>query len=70
MDELHVLSADVARSFLAEHFEPIDERSRLFEDLQQLALDALVTVRTGERAVKIKPPGETRGYWREMRPAA
>jgi len=44
MDERHRLATDIAKHFLASHDEPTREDSRLFEDLQQFALEVLETV--------------------------
>jgi hypothetical protein len=50
MDERHRLATDVAKHFLASHHEPTREDSRLFEDLQQFALEVLETVGSGDSA--------------------
>jgi hypothetical protein len=50
MDERHRIATDIAKHFLASHDEPTREDSRLFEDLQQFALEALKTVRFGDSA--------------------
>jgi len=69
MDERHRLATDIAKYFLASHREPTREDSRLFEDLQQFALEVLKTVRSRDtvpQAVDQKGarlPGEIRGYW-------
>ena len=74
MDERHRLASDIAKYFLASHREPTREDSRLFEDLQQFALEVLKTVRTRDtvpQAVDQKGarlPGEIRGYWPASRP--
>jgi hypothetical protein len=70
MKELHAQSADVARSFLASQFQVIDERSRLFTDLKELALEKLMMLRKEKRSDRVKPSGELRAYWPAMRPAA
>ncbi len=42
MDELHILARAVAERFLASNNDPvIDPESRLFQDLQQMAITAL-----------------------------
>ena len=63
MDELHRSAAEIAKHFLMSHHEPAREDSRLFEDLQQFALEALKTVRRDTRL-----PGEVREYWPAGRP--
>jgi len=74
MDERHRLATDIAKYFLASHREPPREDSRLFEDLQQFALEVLKTVRSRDtvpQAVDQKGtrlPGEIRGYWSASRP--
>ena len=73
MDELHRLATDIAKHFLTSHHEPTREDSRLFEDLQQFALEALKTVKSGEppQAAGQKDvwlPGEVRGSWLTRRP--
>jgi hypothetical protein len=73
MDERHRLATDIAKHFLTSHHEPAREDSRLFEDLEQFALEALETVRSGnpesqaagERGAWL--PGEVRGYWPAQR---
>jgi hypothetical protein len=45
MSELEMLSRNVARRFLNAHRDLVDERSRLFQDLQQFALAALRAAR-------------------------
>lgn len=65
MDELHRLAADIARHYLVSQYRPASEDSRLFEDVQQFALEALKAVRSGEKASWL--PGEMRGYWRIKR---
>jgi hypothetical protein len=74
MDERHRLATDIAKHFLTSHHEPTREDSRLFEDLQQFALEALKTVRSGDPAPQAAGqkgawlPGEVRGYWPTRRP--
>jgi hypothetical protein len=69
MDERHRLATDIAKHFLASHHEATNEDSRLFEDLQQFALEVLKTAGSGDSAPQaagqIDPglPGEVRGYW-------
>ena len=69
MDYRQRLATDIAKRFLASHDEPTREDSRLFEDLQQLALEILKAVGPGDSAPKAagqKGPrlaGEVRGYW-------
>jgi hypothetical protein len=69
MDERHRLATHIAKHFLASHHEPTGENSRLFEDLQQFALEALKAVGSGDftpQAAAQKGPrlaGEVRGYW-------
>jgi hypothetical protein len=67
MDELHWLAADIARHFLVSHHKSAREDSRLFEDVQQFALEALKTVRSGDRKGAWLP-GELRGYWPTSQP--
>jgi hypothetical protein len=68
MDEPHRLATDIAKHFLASRDEPTREDSRLFEDLQQFALEVLKTVGSGDsapQAVGQKDPwlaNEARGY--------
>jgi hypothetical protein len=68
MDERHRLATDIAKHFLASHHEPTREDSRLFEDLQQFALEVLKTVGSGDsvpQAAGQNDPrllGEVRGY--------
>ena len=68
MDERHRLATDIAKHFLASHDEPTREDSRLFEDLQQFALEVLETVGSGDSAPQAagqKDPwlqNEARGY--------
>ena len=69
MDELHRQAIDVAKHYLASCHEPVAEDSRLFQDLEQFALDALRIVKSrGSKTRKIvqkipRLPGETRGHW-------
>jgi hypothetical protein len=70
MEEMHARSADVARSFLASQFEVIDERTQLFQDLQQMALEKLEILEREDRSPTVKAAGELRAYWPAMRPAA
>ena len=69
MDERHRLATDVAKHFLASHHESTGEDSRLFEDLQQFALEVLKTGGSGDSAPQAAGqkdpwlPGEVRGYW-------
>ena len=60
IDERHRLASDIAKYFLASHREPTREDSRLFEDLQQFALEVLQTVRSRDTVPKLsirKVPG-------------
>ena len=66
MDELHRLAADIARHYLISAYRTSREDSRLFEDVQQFALEALKTVRLDQKDAWL--PGEIRGYWPAMRP--
>lgn len=66
MDELHRLAADIARHYLVSQHRPAPEESRLFEDVQQFALEALQTVRSRRDGPWLA--GEMRGYWPIMRP--
>ena len=74
MDERHRLATDIAKYFLASHHEPTREDSRLFEDLQQFALEVLETVGSRDSAPQAvgqkgaRLPGEIRGYWPASRP--
>jgi hypothetical protein len=74
MDERYRSATDFARHFLTCRHEPTREDSRLFEDLQQFALEALKTVRYGDPAPQaagqkdVRLPGEVRGYWLTRRP--
>ena len=74
MDERHRLATDIAKHFLTSHNEPPREDSRLFEDLQQFALEALKTVTSGDSAPQAAGqksgwlPGEICGYWPIRRP--
>jgi hypothetical protein len=61
MDELHRLAADIARHYLISPYRPTPDGSRLFEDVQQFALEALKAVRFGQKGPWL--PGEMRGYW-------
>jgi len=53
MDERHRLATDIAKYFLASRREPTREDSRLFEDLQQFALEVLQTVRSRDTVPKL-----------------
>lgn len=74
MDELHRLATDISKHFLTLHHEPAREDSRLFEDLQRLALEALKTVRSGDptplpavqKGAWLR--GDGREYWPTRRP--
>jgi hypothetical protein len=55
MDERHRLATDIAKHFLASHHEPTGEDSRLFEDLQQFALEALKSVGSGDLLRRLPP---------------
>ena len=46
MDQMHMLSQDVARRFLASENQLIDEQSQLFQELEQFAFMALETIRS------------------------
>ena len=50
MDYRQRLATDIAKRFLASHDEPTREDSRLFEDLQQFALEILKAVGSGDSA--------------------
>jgi hypothetical protein len=69
MDERHRMATDIARRFLASHHEPTGDDSRLFEDLQQFALEVLKTVGSGDSAPQAAGdrdpflPGDVRRYW-------
>ena len=67
---MHARSADVARSFLASQMEVIDERTQLFQDLLQMAMEKLEMLEREDRTPAIKAAGELRAYWPAMRPAA
>jgi hypothetical protein len=56
MDERHRLATEIAKHFLASHDEPTREDSRLFEDLQQFALEVLKTVGSGDSAPQGRRP--------------
>jgi hypothetical protein len=47
------MASDVTRHYLSLNHEPAREDSRLFEDLQQFALAALESVRSGEFAAPV-----------------
>ena len=74
MDEPHRLATDIAKHFLASHHESTRENSRLFEDLQQFALEILKTLGSGDSVPHTaggkgaRLPGEVRGYWAIGRP--
>ena len=74
MDELHKMASDITKNFLISCHEPAREGSRLFEDLEQFALEALKTVRSREPALRSTGrqddwlPGEVRGWWPVGRP--
>jgi hypothetical protein len=69
MDERHRLATDIAKHFLASRHEPTCEDSRLFEDLQQFALEVLKAAGSGDSALQAAGqkdswlPGEVRGHW-------
>jgi len=60
MDESHRLATDIAKHFLTSRHEPTREDSRLFEDLQQFALEALKIVRSGD---PVPQAGGQKGAW-------
>jgi len=54
MDEPHRSATEIAKHFLGSHHEPVRADSRLFEDLQQFALEALKAVRSRGPAPQIE----------------
>jgi hypothetical protein len=74
MDELHKMANNITKNFLTSCHEQAREGSRLFEDLEQFALEALKTVRSRESAPRSTPlrdewlPSGVRGYWPVRRP--